>query len=284
MNNIVDIQDLEKKIDDFNLGPIDFQAQAGTITALIGNNGSGKSTLLKLMMDLAKPDKGNIKLFQKFVYGHDESWKVDIAYLPQTQIGYDPYTGQMLKSLIQPLYPNWDDTLFTKLIKEFAVPLNKKYSKLSQGAQQKLNLALTIPRNANLLILDEPTNFIDIPAKKVLIDVLAEWMEDENRAIIIASHQIEDIRKLADYLVILRSGAQIGSFEKEELRSQYQSYWLTEEPHSLEFVNGIIELKGNLLISDNPSATERDLTELGIVWNNQQSLELEDILDILLKR
>lgn len=155
MNGWLDIVQLQKRVDNFHLGPIDLAIEPGSIITLVGNNGSGKSTLLKLIMNLAIPDTGNIKVFDKFVSGENESWKTQIAYLPQTTIGYDPYTGNQLKSLIAPLYPNWDDALFTEMVQSFDIPLEKRYEKLSQGVQQKLNLALTIPRNTPLLLLDE---------------------------------------------------------------------------------------------------------------------------------
>lgn len=75
MNALLDISMLEKKVDEFQLGPIDLQIEPGTITAIVGNNSSGKSTLLKLIMNLAKPDTGSITLANQFVYGKDESWK-----------------------------------------------------------------------------------------------------------------------------------------------------------------------------------------------------------------
>lgn len=284
MNNLVQIDNLEKNVDDFHLGPINLNMEAGTITTLIGNNGSGKSTLLKLMMDLAKPDQGNVRIKGKFVYGLDEDWKENVAYLPQTQIGFDVYTGADLRSLIAPLYKNWDDTLFDTMIETFKIPLHKKYSKLSQGMQQKLNLALTLPRNAPILLLDEPTNFMDIPSKRILVDLLAEYIESEDRVIFIASHQVEDIKRLADYLVVLRSGELVGQFEKEALKASYRKYWLNAPLQTIETnIPGIIHRTDSTLISNDPSATEAYLIEEQMKWNEATGLELEEIIDLLLK-
>jgi len=282
MNTLAVIHDLEKKVDDFHLGPIDLTIEPGTVTALIGNNGSGKSTLIKLMMNLAKPDMGNIHLFDKFVYGQDESWKQHVAYLPQKQIGFSPYNGHTLRELISGLYPNWDQPLFDNLIKAFQVPLDKTYEKLSPGAQQKLNLALTIPRGTKLMILDEPTNFMDIPSKSLLLDVLADWVERDGRALIFASHQVEDIRKLADYLAILKDGRQIGMFEKERLMETYQSYWINGLPEHAA-IPGLVERQANGLVSDDPEATESWLKAQHISWQDRTSLDLEEIIGLLMK-
>ncbi|MGY0693391.1 ATP-binding cassette domain-containing protein [Virgibacillus sp. FSP13] len=282
MNSWLDISQLQKKVEKFYLGPIDLSIEPGTITALVGNNGSGKSTLLKLIMNLANPDMGNIKVFDKFVYGQDESWKNKIAYQAQTQIGYNAYTGEELRSLIAPLYPDWDEVLFREMVDSLSIPLTKRYQKLSQGVQQKLILALTIPRNTPLLLLDEPTAFMDIPSKKRLMDILVEWMDQGERAIVFASHQAEDIMKLADYLCILRNGKMVGTYEKEELTERYKRYWLQ---HSLpeNRISGEISREKQQLISNQPDRTEQFFNENNISWSGRTALHLEEIITYLLQ-
>lgn len=283
MDPLLYIRDLEKYIDDFHLGPIDLTIEPGTITALVGNNGSGKSTLLKLIMNLVKPEKGNIKVNNILVHSDNEKWKQLVAYQPQKVIGWDPFTGNTLKDLIAPLYPNWDNNQFYRLVELLDIPLDKKFGKLSQGVQQKLNLALTLPRNTSLLVLDEPTSFMDIPSKKILIDLLVEWMEPGNRSIIIASHQIDDIKKLSDYLFVLHNGEKIGHFEKEELVESYARYWLSSTAPD-EDVPGEISRDDGVLISNNPESTEAYLAEHNIKWTNRSSLEMEDVITLLLTK
>lgn len=283
MEALINIKKLHKQIDNFQLGPIHLEIEPGTITALVGNNGSGKSTLLKLIMNLAKPDQGSVEVFGKSVNEDDQSWKNRIAYQPQTMIGADPFTGSSLKKLVSKCYPNWDEALFMQVIQQFDVDLTKKYSKLSQGSQQKLNFALTIARNARVLILDEPTAHMDIPSKKLLIDILVDWMEVEKRAIIIASHQVEDIRKLSDYLFVLHNGHMIGKFEKEELTERYQRYWINDV-HTLAEIPGEVARDRNYLISDHPEVTEAFFKEHHIECEIQNTLELDEIITILLTK
>lgn len=280
---LVDVSHLEKGIHTFKVGPIDLAIEPGTITALIGNNGSGKSTFLKMIMNLVKPDRGDIKVMGKWVNGDDENWKEHIAYLPQKQIGFDPYDGQTLKNLISSLYPNWDEEMFERLINNFEVPLRKKYAHLSPGVQQKLNLALTIPRNAQLMILDEPTNFMDIPSKKLLLDVLVDWMENGERSLLFASHQAEDIQKLADYLIILKDGKQIGTYEKEELLESYRTYWLDKDLESGVTIPGVIKTNNQKIISTDPASTEQSLTDLNISWHDSKAMNLEEIVSLIMK-
>src|SRR5699024_7453877 len=281
--SLIHISQLEKKIDDFHLGPIHLTIERGTITALVGNNGSGKSTLLKLIMNLAKADMGNIRVNDILISGEDESWKQYIAYQPQTTIGYDPFTGKALKDLIANWYPQWDDKFFNRVIDMLHVPLNKPFGKLSPGAQQKLSFALTIARNTPILILDEPTAHMDIPSKNLLIDRLVDWMDQGERAIIIASHQADDIRKLSDYLFVLQSGQMIGHFAKDELVEIYQKYWVTEALPT-HLIPGEVERLDQTIISNDPEVTEQYLQDHKIKWTKRTSVDLEEIIELLLRK
>src|SRR5699024_6914643 len=134
------------------------------------------------------------------------------------------FTGEALKHLVSHFYRNWDEELFTKVVQLLDIYLNKRFGKLSQGSQQKLNFALTIARNAPLLILDEPTAHIDLLSKKIIIDLLVDWMEeDEQLALIISSHQIEDNKRLSDYIYLENKEHPVGHFEKESLTESYHT-------------------------------------------------------------
>lgn len=283
MNQVLNIEDLTKKIDRFTLGPMNITIEPGTITALVGNNGSGKSTLLKIIMNLVKPTTGDVVLFDQEVNGEGEDWKNRVAYQPQTAIGYDLFTGEELKTLIAHWYPSWDETLFNRIVDSLDVDLHKRFDKLSQGSRQKLVIALTLSRSADLLILDEPTSFMDIPSKESLINLLVEWMDQGERAILIASHQAEDIRKLADDIVILRNGKMLGTYTKEELTESYMRYWIKDTSLASE-IPGLVKVEETSIISNNPEATEKYLEENAIDLLNRTSMELDEIMTTILKR
>lgn len=277
----IEIKDVTKKIDEFQLGPVNLEIEPGTITALVGNNGSGKSTLLKLMMNLANLNGGAIRVLGKPVDGNDESWKRQVTFQPQKQVGWNAYTGQELKELIAPLYTKWDDKLFDRMIKLFDLSLDKRFGKLSPGMQQKLSLSLALPRSTSILILDEPTASLDIPSKALFMDLLVDWMEQEDRAVVLTTHQPEDLRKLADYLFLMQDGQAVGHFEKDKLAAGYRRYWLNELP--AEAVPGELSRSGSELVSGNPDATEQFLLAQGIEVIDHKSLELEEIISLLLK-
>lgn len=276
----IELTQVNKQIDDFRLGPVSLTIEPGTITALVGNNGSGKSSLLKLIMNLANMDGGDIQVFGKPVGGEDESWKRHVTFLPQASVGWNAYTGNDLKKLIAPLYAKWDDVLFEHMIHLLDIPLDKRFGKLSPGVQQKLSLSLALPRHTDILILDEPTASLDIPSKNLVMDLLVDWMEREDRAIILTTHQPESLRKLADYLFLMKDGQAIGHYEKDQLISGFRRYWLAEMP--AEAVPGERSRSGRQIVSGHLEATENYLAEhrIGIVDN--KALELEEVISLLL--
>lgn len=283
MTSLLSIKQLNKTINDFQLGPIDLTIESGTITAFVGNNGSGKSTLLKLIMQLVKPNAGTIQLAGKNVTVMSDEWKKHIAYQPQTAEGYHHFTGDTLKELMSTWYPNWSDALFYDMVDRLDVPLKKRFGTLSQGVQQKLLLALTLPSQAELLLLDEPTTFMDIPSKKIFIDFLTNWMEVDGRAIIMTSHQVEDIKKLSDYLFVLKDGHVLGHFVQDDLTERYQRYWLQHVPVQQD-IPGEVFREGNTMISSDPQATEQFLKQQDVNWLDRTTVELEDIMALLLSQ
>lgn len=280
MNKAIHLQDVQKKMNDFEIGPLNFTNEDGFITAVVGRNGSGKSTLLKMLMRLVKPTAGKIELFGENIAGNNENWKKRVAYQAQTSIGYDPFTGKQLQKLIRGYYPNWDDAYFLDIIRRLNVSLDKRFMKMSQGDQQKIVLALTFARNTDLLLLDEPTSFLDIPAKNELMKMITEWMDVGNRSIMMTSHQAEDINKLADFVLVMREGKLSETYEKDTLIESYAQYWLASA--EVDQLPGEIVRESNLIYSNDPEVTEAALREHTSNFE-RQNLDLEKVIALLLE-
>ncbi|MED1864453.1 ABC transporter ATP-binding protein [Fictibacillus nanhaiensis] len=275
------IERVEKTVDDFTVGPIDLDVELGTITALIGNNGAGKSTLIKMMMNLVKPDNGNLIHFGTSVMSNDQ-WKQEVAYQPQSVLGCDSLTGNHLRDLMAPWYANWDQEMFMNLVKTFEIDLNKPFGKMSKGMQQKLNLVLALSKNTKLLLLDEPTANIDIPSKQKLMNIFVDWMEKDERAMVIATHNVDDIKKLADYIVIMNEGKLLGKYEKEELVYRYKRYWF-EDPMGIDMIPGEVDrLNERLLISSDTFLTDAFLEKKGLKVLQTEVLDIEETITYML--
>src|SRR5699024_9660811 len=109
------VKQVEKKVKDFLLGPIDFSIEPGTVTAIVGENGSGKSTLLKTMMNLYKRNSGTVEFFSKDVAAGDE-WKSQVAYQGQQAYGYEIFTLKEMREFIGKWYPHFDQSLYEEMV------------------------------------------------------------------------------------------------------------------------------------------------------------------------
>ena len=184
------------------LDGIDLSLGAGAITGLLGKNGVGKTTLLKLIAGALRPDGGEVS-----VLGHSpEKRSVDflsqIYFLPE-EMPEMHLTIDKYMSIHAPFYPRFSEDEFRGFLAELEITdTSVSMSKLSMGNRKKVFIAFAFAANTPLLVLDEPTNGLDIPSKTVLRKLL-RIKASENRLIVISTHQVRDLKNILDAVVIL---------------------------------------------------------------------------------
>jgi ABC-2 type transport system ATP-binding protein len=217
----IDLRGLTLRLGEFQLGPLDLTVPRGAILALIGPNGAGKTTTLDLMMGLGRPDAGEINLLGLRHPGDEVAIKARTAYVGPGQT-YAPW-GRVGRALdfVSGFYPDWDDTRCDRLLAEFDLKRADKITSLSFGAGVKLSLVMALARDAELLLLDEPTLGLDVAARRALFTQLLAVAGREDRTVVISSHQLADLERLADHVAILRKGRLIAAGRMDELVDRY---------------------------------------------------------------
>jgi len=183
---------------------LDCELQAGSIVGLLGKNGAGKTTLLKLMIGLLFPTNGDLK-----VIGHEPN-KRQPSLLQDLYFVSEEFhiPGISINNYIKAnagFYPRFDHDLFKRLISDFELPETKNLQKLSYGQKKKFLISFALSTKCRLLILDEPTNGLDIPSKAIFRRVLAGSL-DEDQLVIISTHQVRDVENLIDRILMLENG------------------------------------------------------------------------------
>ena len=184
------------------LDGIDLSLGAGAITGLLGKNGVGKTTLLKLIAGALRPDGGEVS-----VLGHSpEKRNVDflsqIYFLPEEMPEMHLTIDKYMK-INAPFYPRFSEDEFRSFLAELEIADTAvSMSKLSLGNRKKVFIAFALATNTPLLLMDEPTNGLDIPSKSVLRKLLRTKVDDD-RLIIISTHQVRDLQNILDTVVIL---------------------------------------------------------------------------------
>jgi ABC-2 type transport system ATP-binding protein len=177
---------------------------SGSIVGLLGKNGAGKTTLLKLMIGLLQPTEGSVRMMGHQPSEREPSLLQDIYFLPEEF--YQP--GVSLRSYVKAnsgFYPRFDQELLERLINDFELPENKRLSQLSYGQKKKFLISFGLSSKCRLLVLDEPTNGLDIPSKAIFRRVMAGSL-DEDQLVIISTHQVRDVENLIDRVLMLEKG------------------------------------------------------------------------------
>jgi ABC-2 type transport system ATP-binding protein len=176
----------------------------GSICGLLGVNGAGKSTLLKLMAGLLFPDSGAIRALGRTPRLREPSFLADVFMLPEDL--YLPNVGS--RTYVETrgaYYPRFDADLFSRYAQTLEVPEEEALGAMSYGQKKKFLLAFGLATRARLVLLDEPTNGLDIPSKSTFRRAVAEALTDD-RVFVISTHQVRDLGALIDPIVILHEG------------------------------------------------------------------------------
>jgi ABC-2 type transport system ATP-binding protein len=183
------------------LGNVSMTLEKGKIYGLLGENGVGKSTLLKILSGLLKMGSGECKVFGEVPYSRKPSFLQDIFYLPEDFAGENVVVEKYAMQLGM-FYPNFSPDKFNRIISEFGVDPKAKFNKLSLGQQKKAIIAVALSLGTKVLLMDEPSNGLDIPSKSLLRRLIAENASDE-QLIVISTHQVKDLENLIDPIIIM---------------------------------------------------------------------------------
>ncbi len=178
---------------------------AGHIYGLLGKNGSGKTTLLKNMVGLRYPTAGRAMMGGLDTAKRYPDVLSRVFFLPEEPYIQD-HTARAFLKMYSGFYPTFDRALFAGYLEAFEVPEKRVLTKLSLGQQKKFMVAFALACRTRLLVMDEPTNGLDIPSKVQFRKVLASAF-DEDRCIVLSTHQVRDLDNLIDSVIILHDGA-----------------------------------------------------------------------------
>ena len=257
INTMIEIKNLsysykynKKVLDDISLN-----ISKGNIYGLLGKNGEGKSTLLKIICGLLEPDgicnieglssfKKNKKLLEKIFFISETPFIPDIKVTKY---------AELLKSF----YPNFSDSDFKAYLEEFEVPVNNRLKKMSLGQQKKAIISLALACNTEYLIMDEPTNGLDIPSKSKFRKITASLI-DENKSVIISTHQVRDLENLINQIIIIDSNKVIMDASVNLIEEKLYFGEVLNNMEPLYYENSI---KGNF----------------GVMWNKENLMSNVDL-------
>ena len=220
MENNLQIRNLSKHYKDFSLKNISFDLPCGVIMGLIGENGAGKTTIIKAILNMIKIDGGQILVFGKDHIACEQEIKEQVSIVLDKGFFYEEITPEEIGLAMTKMVQTFDKAKFYDYLRLFDLPL-KPIKSLSRGMVVKLKIAAALSRPARLLILDEPTSGLDPVVRTEILDILREFVQDEEKSILISSHITSDLEQIADYITYIHNGKLVFCENKDRLLEQF---------------------------------------------------------------
>ncbi len=194
----------------------------GSITGLIGLNGAGKSTTFKAILGLIAYDSGTIRLFDKEIGNFTKKEKEDIGVVLSYSGFSELLSARDLIPILSGFYTRFDPHAFRGLCEQYRLPMNRKIKDLSTGMRAKLKVLTALAHQPRFLILDEPTSGLDVIARDQILELLRNYMEeDESRSILISSHISSDLEGLCDDIYMIHQGSILLHEDTDIILSRY---------------------------------------------------------------
>ena len=214
------VKNLQKQYPQFQLN-CSLEVSPGRIVGLVGQNGAGKSTTFRAVLGLLRPDAGSIQVLGKEPekLSPEDRKKIGVVLADSGFSGL--LTLEQVSKIMEGLYDCFDRTVFMKKAGELGLPDHKAIKEFSTGMRAKLKVLLALSHRAQLLLLDEPTAGLDVVARRELLELLRDFMDEDNLGILISSHISTDLEGLCDEMYMIHQGKIVLWEETDVLLSAY---------------------------------------------------------------
>ena len=236
---------------------LSLQLTPGHIYGLLGRNGTGKSTLLKNVAGLLYPKQGKVTV-NGFVPGKRQPEFLKDVFMVPEEFYLPNIPLQDFVKIEAPFYPRFNESQLQTYLRDFDVPQDSTLQNMSYGQKKKVLISFALATNAKVLLMDEPTNGLDIISKSQFRKVLASAL-DEDRCIIISTHQVKDLENLIDRITIIDEGKILFDQNVEDITSKLSFRISMDEREAKEALYSESSLKGNVIVTPNYDADEGKL-------------------------
>ncbi len=215
----------------------------GGVHAVVGSNGAGKTTLFRILLDFVQPTNGTSSVLgvDSRMLTPEIRGRVALVHEEHALPGW--LTVRRLVSLHRAQYPRWEPATFSEVAGHFRIDADQRVSQLSRGERAGLNLALAFGQQPELLILDEPTLGLDVVAKQAFLESLLFTSSSTDCTIVYCSHQMDEIERVADQLILIDGGSLANCSSLPDFCSRI-SCWVAEfedTPHGLDCIDGLLQ-------------------------------------------
>ncbi len=249
---------------------LDLSVPRGSITGLLGLNGAGKTTTLRMLMGFLTPSRGESQLLGKDSQQLTAEDRARIGYTVEGHFLYGWMTVRQSEKFQRETFPRWNGSMFESTVRRFGIDPAQKIRVLSRGQRAGVSLALTLAADPELLVLDDPALGLDPVSRGALNETLLDFCNSGSRTILLSSHLLDDVERVADRILVMVHGRLIVNTTVDDFRNRVSSWSLEVPPASRAIfsIPGLIFAKplGSrtvVTVADYDEETEAALMRIG---------------------
>lgn len=235
------------------------------IYGLLGKNGTGKSTMLYLISGLLRPKRGTVT-----VNGVESKMRrpemLRELYIVPEEYNLPNLTLRQYVRIHQDFYPRFSEEILDKCLNEFEIPIDINFKELSMGQKKKVYMSFAMASCCQLLLMDEPTNGLDIPSKALFRKVVAGNLADDS-SLIISTHQVHDVEQLLDHVLILNGSEVLVDSSIEALTEKYEFGYRNADEMDESVLYAEPSLQGNAVVARRRADSAATTVNLELLFN-----------------
>ena len=235
------------------------------IYGLLGKNGMGKSTLLYLIAGLLRPKNGNVCVDGMESKDRRPEMLREIYVVPE-EYNLPNLTLKQYVKVHQDFYPHFSEEILMNCLRDFEMQADVNFKHLSMGQKKKIYMSFAVASCCQLLLMDEPTNGLDIPSKALFRKVIAGNLPADS-SLIISTHQVHDVEQLLDHVFILNNSEMIINASVEEIAKQYEFTYRNANEMGEDVLYAEPSLQGNAVIARRKADSPETIINLELLFN-----------------
>lgn len=279
----IELNGVRKSYRFFVLDEVSMRLDQGQIMGLVGPNGAGKTTTIRLLMGMIRQDAGEIRMLGHAIPREQARAKWEVGFVSHDMNLFGSATLGWHMAFVKSIYPGWDDGYAMTLLRRFYLRPEQHIRGLSTGERLKAMLLLALARRPRLLVLDEPTAGLDPVARHEVLAELMQVLEDDERSILISSHNTLDVEQISDQITFIDRGRIVESTDKELFLDRWRRVSLDVpervQLHVLPGVTAIARSGRTAVVTTNAYSPELKVlyAQAGAAVRDVRRLTLEEI-------